>query len=269
MVWIVIAFIVLLAIAQVRADNEKNAKRNSGAKGKQTQEPKQPKPFGPSNHPTWMREKLKLLESADPELVRKLVPGWHFNKPTERQLEMLRDRGIDPSLIKSKGEASDYIGSAYLIDEDDAAVISFFGKNPSGMSQSEGRFAAALLLAHGDNQKLYDAKSEGGNKRVEGKREKDVSEWESELHSVWSGDPLAVTFTYHGHRRQVQVREILHHPSGHVFILGHCSYRDEDRYFDLAKLDTMILMKSKRYDAYDWLIRVLGEDAVMGMEVVL
>ncbi|QSR35580.1 hypothetical protein CFI10_11330 [Marinobacterium iners] len=101
------------------------------------------------------------------------------------------------------------------------------------------------------------------------RKEFDIAQWESELRSVWSGDPLAVTFTYHGHRRQVQVREVLHHPSGHVFMLGHCSYRDEYRYFDLAKLDTMILMKSKRYDAYDWLIRVLGEDAVMGMELVL
>jgi hypothetical protein len=91
-----------------------------------------------------------------------------------------------------------------------------------------------------------------------GRKEFDIAQWESELRSVWSGDPLPVTFTYHGHRRQVQVREVLHHPSGHVFILGHCSYRDEDRYFDLAKLDTMILMKSKRYDAYDWLIRVLA-----------
>ena len=269
MEWIIGAVLVLWVIGKLSQGSTAKGKHRLKSTGKHVSEPKQPKPFGPSNHPTWMKEKLKLLESADPELVRKLVPAWHFNKPTERQLEMLRDRGIDTSLIKSKGEASDYIGSGYMIDEDDAAVIRFFGKNPSGMSQSEGRFAAALLLAHGDNQKLYDAKSEGSPKRVEGKREKDVSEWESELRSVWSGDPLPVTFTYHGHRRQVQVREILHHPSGHIFILGHCSYRDEDRYFDLAKLDTMILMKSKRYDAYDWLVRVLGEDAVMGMEMVL
>ena len=101
------------------------------------------------------------------------------------------------------------------------------------------------------------------------RKEFNIAQWESELRSVWSGDPLPVTFTYHKHRRQMQVREILHHSSGHIFILGHCSYRDEDRYFDLARRDTMILMKSKRNDAYDGLVRVLGEDAVMGMELVL
>jgi hypothetical protein len=108
---------------------------------------------------------------------------------------------------------------------------------------------------------------QGGIQR--GRKEFDIAQWESELISIWSGDPLPVTFTYHGHRRQVQVRELLHHPNGHVFILGHCSYRDEDRYFDLAKLDTMILMKSKRYDAHDWLVRVLGEDRVCEMDLVL
>jgi len=270
MEWIIGAVFVLWVIGKLGQNSFSKDKRKPSSEGRVVSESKQPKPFGPSNHPTWMKEKLKLLESADPELVRKLVPGWHFSKPTERQLEVLRDRGIDPSLIKSKGEASDYIGSAYLIDEDDAAVIRFFGKNPSGMSQSEGCFAAALLLAHGDNQKRYDERSGSQSTgSLEGRREKDISGWESELRSVWSGDPLAVTFTYHEHRRKVLVREVLHHPNGHVFILGHCSYRDEDRYFDLAKLETMILMKSKRYDAHDWLVRVLGEDRVCEMDLVL
>ncbi|WP_010325436.1 hypothetical protein [Marinobacterium stanieri] len=109
----------------------------------------------------------------------------------------------------------------------------------------------------------------GQQSSLNSKKEADIGQWESELRSVWTGDPLPVTFTYHGERRKVLVREVLHHPSGHIFMLGHCSFRDEDRYFDLAKLETMILMKSKRYDAYDWLVRVLGEDAVMGMELVL
>jgi len=150
-------------------------------------------------------------------------------------------------------------------------VLWVIGKLSSGKGTSKP--AKAQQKGNAEPKIGFSVKTVEQTDRLSGgarsRKEFDIAQWESELRSVWSGDPLPVTFTYHGHRRQVQVREILHHPSGHIFILGHCSYRDEDRYFDLAKLDTMILMKSKRYDAYDWLVRVLGEDAVMGMEVVL
>lgn len=112
-------------------------------------------------------------------------------------------------------------------------------------------------------------KAESQKPAHKGKKEWDVEQWESELTTVWAGDPMMVTFTYHGHRRKVQVREVLHHPGGRMYILGHCSFRNEDRYFDLAKLETMILMKSKRYDAYDWLVRVLGEELLFSLEVEL
>lgn len=87
-----------------------------------------------------------------------------------------------------------------------------------------------------------------------------LADWGRELRVIWHGECPDIEFTYRTTRRTVTPQYILRHTNGDEYIHGYCHVRNENRTFNLNRLDTKILMKSRRYDPYEWLEKIIGPE---------
>jgi len=88
-----------------------------------------------------------------------------------------------------------------------------------------------------------------------------IEEWKSTLKSLWEGNEL-VQFTYKTRgkpkeRRKVELHKVFEDHKGDIFFYGFCQLRQDDRHFNIAWIQTMILHKGKRHEVNDFLYDVL------------
>jgi len=87
-----------------------------------------------------------------------IFPDWYFDPVTERQLERLEQDSIPIPAGINKGKASDLIGLRQPISYKDEPVLKLFKRSTRGVSESQGRHIAALLLSDPANKAAWDAK---------------------------------------------------------------------------------------------------------------
>jgi hypothetical protein len=148
-IWGIVIFVALGFIGSI-AEKLKGDESKKAGTGESSLSSPQPKSKSKYNT-DWLEEKQSVLGSASSEVISKVIPKWYFDDPTSRQLSKLDEMGLDSSKVATKGEASDLIGMAEPIEDSDAEVLRFFKETTYRVSQSEGRFRAALLLADEDN----------------------------------------------------------------------------------------------------------------------
>lgn len=66
-------------------------------------------------------------------------PDWHDDKPSQGQIDKLKEYDVTPTKRLTKGAASDIIGLHYPADEDDIELAKFFKRNRRNLCQTEGR----------------------------------------------------------------------------------------------------------------------------------
>ncbi|MEM7706697.1 MAG: hypothetical protein AAF358_14150 [Pseudomonadota bacterium] len=105
-------------------------------------------------------------EREKPSSRNSSFPAWYFDEPTDRQLKKLNELGL-PGTWKgvcktlrrnsiTKGMASDLIGLHYKPDENERAILRFFKKPLSGVSQTEARQLIGEIFADPQNKEKWE-----------------------------------------------------------------------------------------------------------------
>lgn len=92
-----------------------------------------------------------------------------------------------------------------------------------------------------------------------------LDDWEKDIEIIWSGKPRIIEFTYEKYggeksRRKLELMQILKNNNGSVYLRGICQLRNEERTFDVMRIETKILDKSKRYEIPEWFYEKLKID---------
>lgn len=97
--------------------------------------------------------------------------------------------------------------------------------------------------------------------------ENQLESWESNLRTVWKGQPQLLEFTYTKYsgdkrekqRRKVDVFEVLINPDKKYYLKGFCRHSKEVKHFKEQNIETMLLHKSKRMEVAEWLEGRVGK----------
>jgi len=97
------------------------------------------------------------------------------------------------------------------------------------------------------------------------KKYNSLEEWQNDTKEIWrsNNEPIETEFTYEKwdksqeefvkERRTVRVNQILKDGRMNYYLRGHCLARGEVRTFDMQRMTTKILYKSRRYDPVEFL----------------
>lgn len=87
----------------------------------------------------------------------KTFPSWFFDEATERQINLLTEKGISLSGGElSKGQASDVIGLFFPAEECDKEMLKFFKVPIKGLNQTTARAEVAKLQADPEKAAAWD-----------------------------------------------------------------------------------------------------------------
>lgn len=84
--------------------------------------------------PEWLLKRWQSQLNGEPGF-----PEWYQHEPSERQIQALKQYGIEIPPKLTKGTASDLIGLKLPADEADIEIAKFFKRNHRNLSQTEGR----------------------------------------------------------------------------------------------------------------------------------
>lgn len=89
--------------------------------------------------------------------------------------------------------------------------------------------------------------------------------WKADLVTLWEGGPIEIEFTYETEeattRRSVSLIRVARNSRRDLYLIGICHERKEERTFNLDRVTTKILYKSRRYIHPEFLEEVLGINA--------
>lgn len=93
---------------------------------------------------------------------------------------------------------------------------------------------------------------------------KSVNQWARDLTTVWSGDAQTINFDYQDSdgaygQRTIQVEEILVNDEHQFYISGLCSYRNEQRHFNVERIKNLTINGSST-NFYYWCTSALEVD---------
>ncbi|MBA4143921.1 MAG: hypothetical protein H0X43_13280 [Nitrosospira sp.] len=101
-----------------------------------------------NEHKAWLSSRWSEANRHNDAGDRKTFPSWFFHEATERQLNLLTEKGISLSGGQlSKGQASDVIGLLFPVEEGDKQVLRFFEIPTKGLNQTTARAEVAKLQA--------------------------------------------------------------------------------------------------------------------------
>lgn len=93
-------------------------------------------------------------------------------------------------------------------------------------------------------------------------RKQALNDWEAGLTTIWADNPITVEFTYISRsgkqRRTVDIQELQIDQKGRLYFIGHCHVCNENRSFNIENISTLIKVRSKRVDVYDFIDEYLG-----------
>lgn len=101
-----------------------------------------------NEHKAWLSSRWSEANRHNDAGDTKTFPSWFFDEATERQLNLLTDKGISLSGGQlSKGQASDVIGLFFPVEEGDKQVLRFFKVPIKGLNQTTARAEVVKLQA--------------------------------------------------------------------------------------------------------------------------
>lgn len=105
----------------------------------------------------WLKDRWKVaFDQRDNNMNCELFDDWYFDSPTEAQINRLKEDGV---IVKSggltKGQYSDLIGILTEPEEEELAIVKFFGGKTRGLSGAEARSEVRALLSAEDNKTAW------------------------------------------------------------------------------------------------------------------
>jgi hypothetical protein len=104
----------------------------------------------------WLMARWAEAERGREQGESRRFPPWHFDAPTERQLQQLRDAGLTfrlPDL--TRGQASDILGLFEPVEPENKDILHFFDIPSKELNRSRARHEVAQLLADPQNLRAW------------------------------------------------------------------------------------------------------------------
>ena len=96
----------------------------------------------------WLDKRFELVDKARNSSDKSIFPCWYFDKPTDRQIRILKVEGIKVRRKDlTKGKASDLIGLFVQPDPEKLEILRFFKVPLKDMNQSRAIHEVAMIMS--------------------------------------------------------------------------------------------------------------------------
>lgn len=104
----------------------------------------------------WLHERWEKARKEYKSGEVASVPQWFFDKVTDRQIQKIKEIGLDINLRSiTKGEASDIIGIFEPVEDEQEEILRFFKVSLNGMNKLRASYEIEKLFSLKDNPDLW------------------------------------------------------------------------------------------------------------------
>jgi hypothetical protein len=104
----------------------------------------------------WLFEKWDAIKKEQEEGKITLVPEWQLKPASERDMDEIRELGINSDKVFTKCEANDILGLFNPMEEDQKEILKFFKVPQSKFNYSRAQYEISKIMANQEKKATWD-----------------------------------------------------------------------------------------------------------------